>query len=419
MSDQRVKTPKTLKDVWEMMPDGYDSVAVEIVGKCNAKCKYCPACKIHEHGLEDGDFITPKRYEEILKKLIEYRFFGKNTAFHIYRLGEPCLHPQLNEILKITAKYDRRTVISTNASKLPDVDAEGLEGVSRVLLSMPGFSQESYDKIHGFRFETIKKNIVELKRRFDELSNGRIPFDLSFHIYQFNQNELTEAAEFCKKNGIRFAPNYAVLMDKNKCMQYVTGKMSYEELKDISKELFLGVLDHQIEVSPRNYCDFQERYLSLTQTGEVMICTAYTNDWNDRISCGNLLTDPIDAIIERKYSHERCKSCIAAGLTLAKGYDCKVFPDYYYSVMKENEYRKEVMRENIKEEDAALLENEIVFMHTVRSWEEAYDENVLKELLPMIPIITFDKAQDIVRRYCRFPNATLERLSDVAKEVSD
>lgn len=409
--------PKTLREVQEMLPNGYDSIAVEIVGKCNAKCKYCPADKIVKCGIEDSDFITPAFYEEILKKLIAYKFLQKNTAFHIYCLGEPCLHPKLNEILKITAKYSIRTSLSTNASKVPDIDKEGIEGISRVLISVPGFSQESYDRIHGFSFEKIKENIVTIKKNFDELSNGRIPFDMSYHIYQFNQNEMPAAMKFCEEHGIRFAPNYAVLMDKHKCMQYVTGEMPYEELKDISKELFLGVLDHQIAVSPRNYCDFKERFLSITEKGELKICTAFTKEYSDKIICGNIVYDPIDEIIEKKYSHEYCKACIAAGLTLARGYDCKVYPDYYYSMMKENAFLKEAIHKSAEENGVDILAKELAFMHAIRSWEEAYDEADIEHLQCMIAGVTLKRAEEIIKKYCRFPASTWEKLSSIIKAV--
>ena len=125
---------------------------------------------------------------------------------------------------------------------------------------MPGFSQESYDRIHGFNFNKIKENVINLRQQVRELSDDTIPFDMSYHIYQFNESEMVPAKKFCEENDIRFAPNYAVMFDKDKCMDYVTGNMSYEELKDISKEIFLGVLDQQIKDAPRDYCDFHKNY---------------------------------------------------------------------------------------------------------------------------------------------------------------
>lgn len=32
-----------LKELQEQMPNGLDSIAVDITGFCNAKCRYCPS----------------------------------------------------------------------------------------------------------------------------------------------------------------------------------------------------------------------------------------------------------------------------------------------------------------------------------------------------------------------------------------
>ena len=342
----------TLKEFQQSMPHGFDSIAVDIVGFCNAKCKYCPA---GNDLTNKGKFIDPALFEQILQKLIEYRFYSHSTNFHIYCIGEPCLHPQINTILRLLSKYNVRTTISTNASIVPAFERDALESVDRFLISVPGFSQSSYDKIHGFDFEIIKKNVIKLRKSVEELSDGRIKFDLSYHIYQFNEAEMVPAKAFCNTYDIRFAPNYAVMLDKDQCLDYVTGDMSFEELKDISKEIFLGVLDQQIKDAPRNYCDFQSRFLSVNADGDIRICSGFHRRKDPDIVIGNLITDHIDEIIWRKYHHPRCEKCIQAGLTLSRGYECKVYPDGYYDIMKENDFILEYLKDEKLQEKLRLL----------------------------------------------------------------
>lgn len=404
---------KTLRQFQEEMPKGFDSIAVDIVGFCNAKCKYCPAGNDLSN---KGSYIDIKLYEHILSKLIEYKFYSEETNFHIYCLGEPCLHPQLNEILKVTNKYNIKTNISTNASVVPLLDKDGLSCVERILISMPGFSQSSYNKIHGFNFEKIKENILKLKEMVakNAPAGKKIQFDMSYHIYQFNQDEIMEAREFCTNNNIRFAPNYAVLMDKNKCMEYVTNTMSYEELKDISKELFLGVLDEQISVSPRNYCDFQERFLSINEKGDIRICSSFKKDYEKNILCGNILNDPIDEIISKKYNHARCDQCIKAGLTLGKGYDCKIFPNSYFGLMKENEYLYNVIKNSKNDEDE--VDKDLIYIRQVRLWEqEHYSDVELNKLLSILKDDYYDmnNIEKLVIQYGRFGRKTFDKLHDI------
>lgn len=394
-----------LKEFQVKMPDGFDSIAVDITGFCNANCKYCPSGRRYFPSVEKR-FISVERFEEILKKLLEYRFCTPATNFHIYSQGEPCLHPRLNDILKLLSNYHIKTTISTNASVVPDFEREALESVSRFLISVPGFSQASYDRIHGFQFETIKANIIKLREQVAELSDSQIPFDMSYHIYQFNEREMVPARAFCREHDIRFAPNYAVMMDKDKCLDYVRGTMSFEELKDVSKDIFLGVLDQQIKDAPRDYCDFQSRFLSVTIDGDIRICSGFTKAAESGILIGNIVTDGIDDIIWRKYHHPRCETCIKAGLTLSKGYECKVYPDGYYDLMKENDYILSHIEDGKLQEKLQLLK-------LVRQFEqEEYAEDLRESIRQHIEEHDLrDDVESIARNYTRFGVRTCEKLA--------
>lgn len=394
-----------LKNFQVKMPDGFYSIAVDITGFCNANCKYCPSGKRVPSPAEKC-FISTEWFEEILKKLLEYRFYTPATNFHIYALGEPCLHPQLNDILKLLSNYQIKTTISTNASIVPDFEREALGSVSRFLISVPGFSQASYDRIHGFQFETIRANIIKLREQVARLSGNQIPFDMSYHIYQFNEREMVSARAFCKEYDIRFAPNYAVMIDKDKCLDYVIGTMSFEELKDISKDIFLGVLDQQIKDAPRDYCDFQSRFLSVSIDGDVRICSGFTKAAEPKILIGNIVTDEIDDIIWRKFHHPRCETCIKAGLTLSKGYECKVYPDGYYDLMKENDF----VLAHIKDEK---LPERLQLLKLVRQFEqEEYAEDLRESIRQHVEKHDlWDDVEGIARNYTRFGSKTYERIA--------
>lgn len=197
------------------------------------------------------------------------------------------------------------------------------------------------------------------------------------------------------------------MFDKDKCLDYVTGKMSYDELKDISKDIFLGVLDQQIKDAPMNYCDFQHRFLSVTVDGDIRICSSFRREVEPTILIGNIVTDNIDDIIFRKYHHPRCETCIKAGLTLAKGYECKVWPNGYYDIMKENEFIKEYMKDD-------RLEEKLKFMHLVRDYEqsdyEAGEKAKLDEYMKCTTLAE-EEIKAIVSKYTRFGMKTYARMN--------
>ncbi len=395
---------KDLTQWQEKFPMGFEVIAVDITGFCNAKCKYCPSGNDLSHR---GQFMDIQKYKSILKKLIEYKMLTSNTNFHIYALGEPLLHPNLDGILSVNREMDIKTIISTNASIIPSISQKNIGYIKRVLISMPGFSQDSYNRIHGFNFEKIKANVIALREQLNT-----VPFDMTYHIYQFNQNEIENARKFCDKYNIRFAPNYAVLFDKNKCIEYVNNQIPYEELKQMSKELLLNVLDEQIKASSRDYCVFIETFLSINVDGNVRVCNCFSKEYEKNITCGNILEDNIDDILNKKYHFAYCNECIKLGLTLGEGYDCKVFPDYYFDLLKENEYYKTCL----KDEELKDAGDKIAFMHQVRKWENHhYSNEQLNELIELMNQLKLNdnEIKNIITQYARFRNSTYEKLSNI------
>lgn len=81
-----------------------------------------------------------------------------NTNICLYNWGEPFLHPKFKEIIYYLSSLNLNIGLSTNASKpIYFEDSNALKNLRHMRFSMPGFSQESYDRMHSFDFEKIKK----------------------------------------------------------------------------------------------------------------------------------------------------------------------------------------------------------------------------------------------------------------------
>ena len=76
----------------------------EIVHHCNLNCKGCDHCA----PIAEEEFVNLKQFENDLKKI--KKTFNSINAFSIMG-GEPLLHPQLIEIIKISRKILKKTVI--------------------------------------------------------------------------------------------------------------------------------------------------------------------------------------------------------------------------------------------------------------------------------------------------------------------
>ena len=82
-------------------------VYFEITNVCNLSCSFCPKTKRKKR------FVSLSEFEEVAKKLE-----GKTEYLYLHLMGEPTLHPQLEEILKISGELGFKVIITTNGSTL-------------------------------------------------------------------------------------------------------------------------------------------------------------------------------------------------------------------------------------------------------------------------------------------------------------
>ena len=85
----------------------FKKIYIEITNICNLKCSFCPETN------REKKYMEIESFENILKKVKPYTNL---IALHIK--GEPLLHPNLNEILKICEKEKIKVNITTNGTLL-------------------------------------------------------------------------------------------------------------------------------------------------------------------------------------------------------------------------------------------------------------------------------------------------------------
>ena len=151
----------------------YPEVYMDVLNKCNAKCKYCLTGQANLTGKSNQTptyFMDESTFESLAQHMINTKIIEPNALFHLYNWYEPTLNPHLPGILNSMREQGLRVDLSTNAGYLMDFSSLGdCRHIESILFSMPGYSQESYDKIHGLELETVKSNIrttmEELRKR--------------------------------------------------------------------------------------------------------------------------------------------------------------------------------------------------------------------------------------------------------------
>jgi hypothetical protein len=144
-----------------------------------------------------------------------------------------------------------------------------------VRFSMCGFSQQSYDRIHKFKFERIKENISTIVSRLRSLGyNQRI--DICFHVYRWNTDEIRECEKFANDLGINAVFFDAYLNDWWQFEAFIQGTLPNEKRREILDDLFID--EKRLRNVPKRWrCPLWD-LLVIDERGEVPVCCNVPNN---------------------------------------------------------------------------------------------------------------------------------------------
>lgn len=296
----------------------FKRIFIDITGFCNAKCKYCSTGRANRN----GEFIEKKYMSfDFFQKI--YNFWSSNeiiipdTEIMLFNWGEPLLNPDYNKIIEFLADKHQCYSVSTNASVVKYVEQKNAyEKCRSFVISMPRFSQQSYNRIHRFDFEKIKVNIKELVKEIKGKGFRGKPF-IAYHVYQFNKNEITLADDFAKSIGAELHPYYAYFNGNSMMTKYLENTMELNVRKEAEEELVLSHVSDLIKQRPKNYRCFLEDVLCVDSYGKLSLCCA--SDLEDRCFGWGSIFDYTSIDKLREYRKEMinsasCQQCRELGI---------------------------------------------------------------------------------------------------------
>ena len=287
----------------------YDHVVIEISGKCNARCKWCVTGR--RNRVKDplpGVFMEPDMLARAIDHMRDTGIMSEDAVIFLYNWGEPFLHPRFKDIVKILTSKGHEFVISSNLSRWVPFEGNALHKLRAVVISMPGFSQDSYNRIHGFSFELIKKNIKEMLENYRACGfTGKV--QIKSHVYQFNVDELQQLLAFAREHDIGVQPTYASFADLKLFMRYLGNEMDVEELGHAARDLFLNQLARHAGSMPEDYeCPYYNA-LILDEHANIVTCCMVTKEMDDFV-IGNLFDTAPEDIDTLKRSQPVCNRCM-------------------------------------------------------------------------------------------------------------
>ena len=109
----------------------YARAYVEITNSCNMHCSFCHG---HKRRMR---FMTMPDFERVLQQLE-----GQTRYIYYHLMGEPLLHPELPQFLRMAKEKGFSSILTTNGTILPEVGDELIEaGVHKIQISLHSFEQ--------------------------------------------------------------------------------------------------------------------------------------------------------------------------------------------------------------------------------------------------------------------------------------
>ena len=172
-------------------------VSVEPANVCQLKCPACPV------GLRNNVITELRNKERLMPREVWLRVLSeiRETAHTIqfYFQGEPLLHPDLPQMIREAHEADLYTIVSTNAQALTQERAEALvaSGLNRIIISMDGLTEESYNAYRvGGSLDKTKAAIRYLRE-----AKGNTIIELQCLRLRTNEHEWREFKRVYKQLG--------------------------------------------------------------------------------------------------------------------------------------------------------------------------------------------------------------------------
>jgi len=166
-------------------------ITLEITSFCNCRCIWCPMQNFHKHKLGS---MKLDQFQYIIKTNREY-FISNNIKIEPYFRGEPLLHPNFFDMMKILKDNNiLNNGINTNLSVKIDI-TQFLRYPMPILVNIGGITKEVHEKVmRGSNFELVINN---LKTMF-QLG---IPVNIKMNPTKMNIYQLGDLPRFVESLG--------------------------------------------------------------------------------------------------------------------------------------------------------------------------------------------------------------------------
>ncbi len=171
----------------------------EVSSRCNLACSMCPRSLGQSPSGQSGDLpVEAFSGLEILLSQLDHAVLSW--------IGEPLLHPQLEEILEILNRYDLRVHITSNGMLIDEEMARMLvaKRLDSLALSIDAADEATYRRIRqGGSLVKVKDNIRRIQRMKIRMGSTHPVLQIAFVAMKENASQFPGIVRLATEMGIR------------------------------------------------------------------------------------------------------------------------------------------------------------------------------------------------------------------------
>jgi MoaA/NifB/PqqE/SkfB family radical SAM enzyme len=180
---------------------------VDINANCNLHCTVCVHAMPHGRPELERQQVSPRERMSLTDfEALVQQVAGRSSAVSLYYLGDPLLHPEIDEICAAAWRHGLNTHVSSNFSfRWSDERLERLvrSGLTHLTVCLDGMTQETYGRTRvGGRLELVLSNLERLIAIRNRLGRRYPQVEVQFIRFQHNVEELPLARQRCAELGV-------------------------------------------------------------------------------------------------------------------------------------------------------------------------------------------------------------------------
>lgn len=172
-------------------------IHVELTNYCNLRCPVCPTGGGRLN--RQPAFMDPALFDRVMNEMGPYLL-----TMSLWGWGEPLLHPQLADILRITQNRGVTTFLSTNGQNLDDETVQQAlikYPPTRLFVCLDGLTDETNNLFRtGSKLAPALAGVRQLAK-MKRQKNSRLPvLQFRYIVMKHNEHELPQVPEFAAEN---------------------------------------------------------------------------------------------------------------------------------------------------------------------------------------------------------------------------